>query len=146
MLDSFHLTPVSTRDVRNFISVCTLALQFIVCIDSQCFQSCLFLPHQCQLPEPSSAAPVCATSIESPPLGHHLTMATEYHAFFYVFCPQQATQLQPHLSWDCAIELLPGAHLPHCTLCPCQSRKPWRSTLANLSTRVTFAPLLVQLH
>lgn len=82
MLDSFHLTPVSTRDVRNFISVCTLALQFIVCIDSQCFQSCLFLPHQCQLPEPSSAAPVCATSIESPPLGHHLTMATEYHAFF----------------------------------------------------------------
>ncbi|KAL0166278.1 hypothetical protein M9458_038122, partial [Cirrhinus mrigala] len=53
-----------------------------------------------------------STRIESPDRASVPKVPAEYLAFQDVFSKQAATLLPPHRSWDCGIDLLPGAQLP----------------------------------
>lgn len=53
-----------------------------------------------------------STLVESPEPLEVPKIPSDYAAFQDVFSKQAATKLQPHRSWDCAIDLLPGAKLP----------------------------------
>ncbi|XDV31537.1 hypothetical protein PO909_002528 [Leuciscus waleckii] len=61
----------------------------------------------------TSPAILGSTSIESPATDVAPEIPPEYRAFQDVFSKQLATTLPPHRPWDCAIDLLPGATLPH---------------------------------
>lgn len=67
---------------------------------------------------PHRSLPVHATSIESPATHTSVTIPAIYHPFSDVFSKERATQLPPHRPWDCSIDLLPGAKLPHGKIYP----------------------------
>lgn len=56
---------------------------------------------------------VCFTSIESPDTSKPQEIPPEYRASQDVFSKQLSTKVPPHQPWDCVIDLLPGATLPH---------------------------------
>ncbi|KAI2648567.1 Transposon Tf2-8 polyprotein [Labeo rohita] len=58
------------------------------------------------------SVPLASTLVESPETLCTQEVPAEYRAFQDVFSKQAATKLPPHRSWDCAIDLLPGAQLP----------------------------------
>ncbi|KAG1930496.1 retrotransposable element [Pimephales promelas] len=66
----------------------------------------------------TSSVPLASTSVESPPVDNPLEIPTPYRAFQDVFNKQLATTLPPDRPWDCVIDLLPGAMLPHSKIYP----------------------------
>ncbi|CAM4732566.1 unnamed protein product [Leuciscus chuanchicus] len=83
-------------------------------------QSVKKVPYQhssCHQPSSSPNVSLCSTSIESPTTTKQHKIPLAYRAFQDVFSKQLATTLPPHKPWDCAIDLLPGATLPHGKIC-----------------------------
>lgn len=73
----------------------------------RCAASCLSVPcRSTSIESPSNALPIAET------------VPSVYHDFSDVFSKTQATKLPPHRPWDCAINLLPGAPLPHSRVYP----------------------------
>lgn len=60
-----------------------------------------------KLSQPKRLFGCLLASVAIPPTFPH-----EYHEFADVFCKQEAEVLPPHRSFDCAINLIPGAPLP----------------------------------
>ncbi|KAL0161269.1 hypothetical protein M9458_044994, partial [Cirrhinus mrigala] len=72
-----------------------------------------------QLPLQAPASiPLCSTSIESPIEKQSVEIPPCYEEFNDVFCPKRAARLPPHRPWDCAIDLLPAAQVPHGKIYP----------------------------
>ncbi|KAA0722980.1 Retrovirus-related Pol polyprotein from transposon 297 [Triplophysa tibetana] len=75
-----------------------------------CFQQCIS-----SVPKPPVhhfPVQVNSTRVESPDPPSDLHIPSDYMEFKDVFSKQAATLLPPHRSWDCAIDLLPGATPP----------------------------------
>lgn len=75
-----------------------------------------------------------STSVICPEIESKVEIPAECRAFQDVFSKRLATHLPPHLPWDCAIDLLPGATPPKGKVYPLsiRNRRPWRSISRRL--------------
>ncbi|KAI2655938.1 Transposon Tf2-9 polyprotein [Labeo rohita] len=67
--------------------------------------------------------PCLTTSIESRDTQVKITIPSHYQDLSEVFSKTKATQLHPHRSWDCAIDLLPNAMPPKSRVYPLSRMK-----------------------
>ncbi|KAL0153973.1 hypothetical protein M9458_050730, partial [Cirrhinus mrigala] len=81
---------------------------------SHCWPECF---PQLPLQAPATI-PLCSTSIESPIEKQSVEIPSDYEEYNDVFCPKRAARLPPHRPWDCAIDLLPAAQVPHGKIYP----------------------------
>ncbi|KAK1784689.1 hypothetical protein P4O66_003369 [Electrophorus voltai] len=65
---------------------------------------------------PNKAAPLQATSIESPDADRRVPIPSEYQDLEQVFSPSKAMRLPLHQDWNCAITLKKGAVPPRCRI------------------------------
>ncbi|XP_073675909.1 cilia- and flagella-associated protein 74 [Garra rufa] len=75
-------------------------------------------PSSSDTESPYRPIPLHATTIESPATQSATAIPPVYQSFTDVFSKERATQLPPHRPWDCSIDLLPGAKLPHGKIYP----------------------------
>ncbi|KAL0161733.1 hypothetical protein M9458_045458, partial [Cirrhinus mrigala] len=105
---------------------------------SHCWPECF---PQLPLQAPATI-PLCSTSIESPIEKQSVEIPSGYEEYNDVFCPKRAARLPPHRPWDCAIDLLPAAQVPHGK----PKRLTWTTSaehaFRDLKTAFTTAPIL----
>ncbi|KAK1801624.1 hypothetical protein P4O66_022270, partial [Electrophorus voltai] len=67
---------------------------------------------------PNKAAPLQATSVESPDADRRVPIPSEYQDLGQVFSPSKAMLLPRHRDWDCDITLKEGEVPPRCRIYP----------------------------